>query len=102
VDFGDVQCDLSALGPFARKILDACRKIPYGKTLTYSQLAMKAGEDGKQRAVARALGANPAPLVIPCHRVVAAGGKAGGFSALGGVEQKLKMLEMERRTAADA
>ena len=95
VAFGTVQCDLSTVGPFARKILTSCRQIAYGQTRTYSQLATMAGEQGKARATAQALGRNPLPLVIPCHRVVAAGGRLGGFSAPGGVQIKRKMIELE-------
>ena len=97
VDFGPVRCDLAAVGPFARRILTACRRIGYGRTRTYSQLARMADEEGKARAAARALGSNPVPLVVPCHRVVAAGGGLGGFSAAGGVELKRRMIELEGR-----
>jgi len=99
VEFSEVVCDLSVIGPFARTILTACREIPYGQTRSYTQLALMAGEDGKQRAAAQALGANPIPLIIPCHRVIAAGGGIGGFSAAGGVELKKRMLELERDVA---
>ncbi len=90
-----VTCDLSTVGPFARDILGACREIPFGGTLSYSELAKRASQLGKARAAARALGANPIPLIIPCHRVVAAGGGIGGFSAVGGVAQKRRMLDLE-------
>ena len=99
-DFGDLPCDLSTVGPFARRILTTCRAIPYGQTRTYTQLALMAKEDGKQRAAAQALGANPIPLVIPCHRVVAAGGGLGGFTAAGGVDLKKRLLDLERSVAA--
>ncbi|MFW6153993.1 MAG: methylated-DNA--[protein]-cysteine S-methyltransferase [Planctomycetota bacterium] len=99
VDFGEVPCDLSTVGPFARRILAACRTIPYGQTRTYTQLALMAHEDSKQRAAAQALGANPLPLIIPCHRVVAAGGGLGGFTAAGGVELKKRLLDLERSVA---
>ena len=99
VDFADVPCDLSAVGPFARRILQTCRTIPYGQTRTYTQLALMAKEDGKQRAAAQALGANPVPLVIPCHRVVAAGGGLGGFTAEGGADLKKRLLDLERAVA---
>jgi len=95
-DFAPVACDLSTVGPFARRILAACRQIAHGERLTYAALAAAAGEPGKARPAAQALGKNPIPLIIPCHRVVAAGGKLGGFSAPGGVDQKARMLELER------
>ena len=96
-DFSTVTCDLAGVGPFGRRILTACREIPYGQTRTYTAVAHMAGEPGKARPAAQALGRNPVPLVIPCHRVVAAGGRLGGFSAAGGVELKQRMLERERR-----
>ena len=95
VDFTPVDCDLSAIGPFGRQILTACRRIPYGQTQTYTQLAHSADQSGKARPTAQAMGKNPTPLVIPCHRVVAAGG-LGGFSTPGGVAQKSRMLKLER------
>lgn len=99
VDFSEVACDLSSSGPFGRTVLEACRQIPYGQTLSYSALAVKAGETGKQRAVAQALGRNAIPLVIPCHRVLAAGGRLGGYSSPGGPDQKARLLELEKRVA---
>lgn len=96
VDFNGVACDLCACGPFGRRILEACRTIPYGQTRSYTQLAVMAGETGKQRAVAQAMGRNPVPLIVPCHRVVGAGRSLGGFSAPGGVDLKRRMLELER------
>lgn len=99
VDFSAVACDLSAMGPFGRKVLETARRVAFGQTLSYTALAELAGERGKQRAVAQALGANPVPLVIPCHRVLAAGGGLGGFSAPGGVDLKRRMLEMEKQAA---
>lgn len=98
-DFGQVQCDMSVVPPFARRILTTCREIPYGQTRSYTQLALMANEDGKQRAAAQALGANPIPLIIPCHRVCAAGGGLGGFSAPGGVDLKKRMIELEKATS---
>jgi methylated-DNA-[protein]-cysteine S-methyltransferase len=100
VDFSAVVCDLAGQGPFARQILTACRQVPYGQTRTYTQLAAMAGQPDKARHAAQALGKNPVPLIIPCHRVLAAGG-LGGFSAPGGVELKRRMLDLERQ-AADA
>jgi methylated-DNA-[protein]-cysteine S-methyltransferase len=81
---------------FHVKIYDALRKIPSGETVTYSQLATLAGlKAGAARAVGRAMATNPVPLLVPCHRVVAAGGKLGGFSAFGGLDTKAKILAAE-------
>ena len=81
---------------FHVKIYDALRKIPSGETVTYSQLATLAGlSAGAARAVGRAMAANPLPLLVPCHRVIAAGGKPGGFSAFGGLDTKAKILAVE-------
>ncbi len=89
IDFSTVNCDLSSIGPFGRKILGACRQIAYGQTRSYTQLAMMSGEgENKARAAAQALAKNPIPLIVPCHRVLAAGGGLGGFSAPGGVDTK--------------
>jgi methylated-DNA-[protein]-cysteine S-methyltransferase len=103
VGFSAVACDLSAVGPFGRAILNTCRQIGYGQTRSYTQLALMAGQpESKARAAAQALGRNPIPLVIPCHRVLAAGGGLSGFSAPGGVDLKRRLLELERRGAAGA
>ena len=96
VDFGEVVCDLPGPATFAGKVLRACREIPYGRTLSYSALAYKVARPGAARAVATAVGRNPVPLVVPCHRVVYADGREGGFSAPGGVDLKKRMLEIER------
>jgi len=97
VDFGEVPCDMPPAGTFGGKVLRAARQIPYGQTLSYSQLALRIGRPQAARAVATALSRNPLPLVVPCHRVVYADGRLGGFAAPGGVEQKRRMLAMERR-----
>lgn len=103
IDFSPVACDLSAIGPFGRTILNTCRQIGYGQTRSYTQLALMAGQpESKARPAAQALGKNPIPLVIPCHRVLAAGGGLCGFSAPGGIETKRRMLELEKRGAAAA
>ena len=97
VDFSSVPCDLASTGPFGRKVLATCQQIAYGQTRTYTALAELAGESGKARAVAQALGKNPIPLIIPCHRVIAMGGGLCGFSAPGGIETKRRMLDLETR-----
>jgi len=98
-DFSSVSCELPAETTFTGKVLRACREIPYGRTMSYSQLAIRISSPDSARAVAGALGRNPLPLVVPCHRVTYADGRAGGFSAPGGVELKRRMLAME--TPAD-
>ena len=94
-DFLDIVVDLDGAGPFARQVYEAARKIPAGRTVTYGELAKDMNRPTAARAVGQALGRNPIPLIIPCHRVLASGNKPGGFSAHGGVETKAKMLEIE-------
>ncbi len=94
-DFRDVEVDLDGAGPFARQVYAAARAIPAGKTATYGEIAETLARPGAARAVGQALGKNPIPLIIPCHRVVAAGGKPGGFSAPGGLRTKSRMLAVE-------
>ena len=88
---------LDSLSPFARKVLDACRKIPSGKTVSYSQLAGMIGKPRASRAVGSALARNPIPLIIPCHRVIHSDGSLGNFSAPGGTDTKKKMIDLEKR-----
>lgn len=94
-DFRDVTLDLQGTGAFARLVYHAAREIVAGETTTYGAIAQAVGEPGAARAVGRALGANPIPLIVPCHRVLAAGGKSGGFSAHGGRDTKARLLEIE-------
>jgi O-6-methylguanine DNA methyltransferase len=94
-DFRDIVVDLDAAGPFARQVYEAVRKIPAGRTTSYGELAKDMNRPTASRAVGQALGRNPIPLIIPCHRVLARGKNPGGFSAHGGVETKAKMLEIE-------
>jgi len=83
------------LGSFSLKVVKVCKAVPPGQTITYSQLAKKAGFPKAARAVGNILAKNPLPLLIPCHRVVRADGKIGNFSAPGGAKMKKKMLEHE-------
>jgi O-6-methylguanine DNA methyltransferase len=99
-DFLDIAVDLGGAGPFARQVYETIRKIPAGRTVTYGELAADMGRPTAARAVGQALGRNPIPLLIPCHRVLAGGNKPGGFSAYGGVETKAKMLEIEGATGS--
>ena len=87
--------DLRGLTDFRRQVLERCRRIPYGQVMTYGELAGAVGRAGAARAVGQCMAANPIPLIIPCHRVVAADGRAGGFSAPGGAATKRRMLELE-------
>lgn len=95
VTFDDVKLDLDHLTPFQRQIVKHCRKIPRGKTLTYGQLAAKAGSPGAARAVGSVMARNRFPVVVPCHRVVGSGGGLGGFSAPQGLSLKTRMLQLE-------
>ncbi|MGE0484640.1 MAG: methylated-DNA--[protein]-cysteine S-methyltransferase [Gammaproteobacteria bacterium] len=94
-DLGDVVLDMAAVTPFRRAVYDWARGIPRGQTRTYGDAAAALGQPGAARAIGQALGANPFPIVVPCHRVLAAGGKPGGFSATGGAATKLRMLAIE-------
>jgi len=94
-DLLDIPLDLDGVPEFNRGVYDIARKIPPGKTLTYGDIAKKLGGVELSRDVGQALGRNPCPIVVPCHRVLAAGNKPGGFSARGGVSTKLKMLAIE-------
>ena len=95
VAFDSVPVDLSGVDDFRLAIYDAARKLGFGEVTTYGELAKRAGHPGLARETGAALGANPVPLVIPCHRIMAAGGKIGGFSAPGGSATKEKMLGLE-------
>jgi methylated-DNA-[protein]-cysteine S-methyltransferase len=94
-DLADVVLDLDGVPEFNRGVYDIARRIPPGQTLTYGDIARRLGGVERSREVGQALGRNPCPIVVPCHRVLAAGGKPGGFSANGGVVTKLKMLAIE-------
>jgi methylated-DNA-[protein]-cysteine S-methyltransferase len=95
IDFSAVALDLADVSPFHRRIYEALRRIGWGETTTYGALARQAGEPHAARAVGQAMGRNPLPIIIPCHRVLASGGKPGGFSAYGGAVTKQRLLELE-------
>src|SRR5262245_32393603 len=97
VDFSAVPVDLSGLDPFRRKLYETMRALPWGTTTTYGALARTIGLANWEgaRDVGEAMGRNPVPIVIPCHRVLAAGNKLGGFSAPGGAATKAKLLALE-------
>ncbi len=94
-DLATVPLDMEGVPPFHRRVYEVARTIPPGATLTYGDIATRLGRPGSARAVGQALGRNPFPIVVPCHRVLAAGGKAGGFSAPGGITTKFRLLAIE-------
>ena len=96
VDFDDVPIDLSDQTPFQQAVIAQCRGVRWGETATYGQLAARAGFPAAARAVGQCMATNRRPIVVPCHRVVAAGGRLCGFSAIGGLQTKRRLLEMER------
>jgi methylated-DNA-[protein]-cysteine S-methyltransferase len=96
MDFSSVQVDLGGEDAFFAQIYGALRRVGWGRTTTYGALAKEVGAGSEAaRDVGEAMARNPAPLIIPCHRVLAAGGKIGGFSAPGGSKTKARMLELE-------
>jgi methylated-DNA-[protein]-cysteine S-methyltransferase len=101
-DFLDVELDSTKLGAFDRAVYDLARAIPAGTTRTYGALAAALGDPGQARAVGQSLGRNPWPILVPCHRITAADGRTGGFSAPGGVATKLKLLEIEGALAVES
>jgi methylated-DNA-[protein]-cysteine S-methyltransferase len=94
-DLSSVLLDMDPVPPFHRRVYEATRSIPCGATMTYGALAAQAGVAGAARAVGQALARNPFAIIVPCHRVVAAGGRVGGFSANGGATTKLRLLAIE-------
>ncbi len=96
-DLSDIPLDMDGMEDFNRRVYQAALRIPPGKTLTYGEIAAQIGErgPGAAQAVGQALGRNPIPVIVPCHRVLAANGKTGGFSAPGGVATKLRLLAIE-------
>jgi methylated-DNA-[protein]-cysteine S-methyltransferase len=91
----DVPIDIARVPEFNARVYEIARAIPPGETLTYGEIAVRLGDKLLARDVGAALGQNPWPIVVPCHRVTAAGGKLGGFSARGGVNTKVKLLAIE-------
>ena len=99
-DLRDIVVDLTGADAFARQVYEAARAIPPGQTRTYGEIAKSLDQPREAQAVGQALGKNPIALIIPCHRVVAAGGKSGGFSSHGGRATKSRLLAIEgARTA---
>lgn len=93
VNFSDVPLDLSVQGPFHATVQRAAQKIPYGELVTYRDLARMAGRERAARSAGTAMAKNRVPIIVPCHRVVASGGKIGGFAS--GLEWKRTLLKLE-------
>ncbi|WP_114951320.1 methylated-DNA--[protein]-cysteine S-methyltransferase [Sphingosinicella terrae] len=100
-DLSAIPLDLAAVGAFEASVYRASQAIPPGCTVTYGELATRIGDRGAARAVGQALGRNPWPIVVPCHRVTAADGRFGGFSAPGGISTKRRLLEIEGAFSVD-
>lgn len=96
ISFDGVALDLTGIDPFRLAIYGAARKLGLGELVTYGELAERAGHPGMARETGVALSRNPFPPIVPCHRIVAAGGKLGGFSAAGGADTKKRLLAHER------
>lgn len=95
-DLADIKLDETGLSEFSRRLYAIARRIPPGATRTYGDIAKEMGGLHLAREVGQTLGRNPYPIIVPCHRVLAAGGKTGGFSAPGGIQTKFRMLAIER------
>jgi methylated-DNA-[protein]-cysteine S-methyltransferase len=101
VDLSGVPLNLNGIAAFNCRVYQIAREIPPGQVLTYGEVAQRLGDLGAARAVGRALGQNPFPLIVPCHRVVAAGGRLGGFSGGAGRTTKRRLLEIEGAVLAE-
>jgi methylated-DNA-[protein]-cysteine S-methyltransferase len=101
-DLSTVALDMSDIPPPRRDIYAVARSIPAGATLSYGEIAARLGGSVDAREVGEAMARNPFPIIVPCHRVLAAGGKIGGFSAAGGVVTKLRLLEIEGAQIGEA
>jgi methylated-DNA-[protein]-cysteine S-methyltransferase len=95
LDLAEIEIDLTDSSAFERAVYAAARAIPCGETRTYGELAEAIGQPGAAQAVGLSLGRNPVPIIVPCHRILAASGRSGGFSAPGGVATKFRMLQIE-------
>ena len=100
-DLRDLPLEMSVVSPFERAVYELAREILPGQTTTYGEIAHALGDILQSQSVGRALGRNPFAPIVPCHRVVAAGQKLGGFSATGGRALKLRLLDVESRWARD-
>ena len=95
VSFDEFQLELPDRTPFRDKVLAATRRLKYGETTTYGDLARRVGHPGAARAVGTVMSSNRFPIIIPCHRVLASGNKIGGYTCPAGLDMKVKLLEME-------
>ncbi len=102
VDLSFVRCDFSTLDSFKLRTYEVTRTIPVGETLTYGDIALRLGDKRLAQAVGKALGQNPFPIIVPCHRVLGANGHLTGFSANGGIDTKLRLLSIEGAAIGDA
>jgi methylated-DNA-[protein]-cysteine S-methyltransferase len=93
--FSDVEIDLGGYTEFQLKVIRACRRVPWGTTVSYGELALRAGFPGAARAVGTCMARNRIPLVIPCHRVLGADGRLHGYSGVGGLTMKRQLLELK-------
>jgi methylated-DNA-[protein]-cysteine S-methyltransferase len=100
-DLSAVTLDMAGVAQFDQRVYAVARTIPAGATLTYGDIAVRLGDASVAREVGQSLGQNPFPIIVPCHRVLAAGGKVGGFSAAGGVTTKLRLLDIEGAQVAE-
>ena len=100
-DLSAIALDMDGLPSFDRRVYEVARTIAPGATLSYGEVSARLGARDLAREVGQALGRNPFPIIVPCHRVLAAGGKAGGFSANGGITTKLRLLTIERARTSD-
>jgi methylated-DNA-[protein]-cysteine S-methyltransferase len=96
VDFDDFPLDLEGLTPFRRAVTEACRRVAYGKVISYGDLARCAGHPDAARAVGQVMATNRWPILVPCHRIIASGGRLGGYSAPDGLLLKKRLLALEQ------
>jgi methylated-DNA-[protein]-cysteine S-methyltransferase len=101
-DFRDVVLDLGKQTAFQRRVRDCCRRVAYGRTSSYGELALAAGYPRAARAVGSCMASNPIALIIPCHRILASGGRLGGYSVRQGTRMKERLLRIEAATATPA
>jgi methylated-DNA-[protein]-cysteine S-methyltransferase len=101
-DFADVAIDMDSVTPFQRRVVKACRAIPYGQTRTYGELAATVGVPQAARAVGNVMAANRTPLIVPCHRVITSSGVLGRYSAGEGTRTKLRLIETEAQSRVPA
>jgi len=101
VNFNNIPIALGGFSQFTRSVLDLCHEITFGQTITYAELAARAGRPAAARAVGSALAKNPLPLLVPCHRILRSDGQIGGFSAPGAMNLKAKLLKHEHAALID-